>query len=567
MRLIRWLSLLLIVFALAGSFVSASAQSYYFAVERAEVHLYINADGSATVDYVYVFANQPKGATIEYVDIGMPTTQFSTANASADINGKKITDISISTYIDNGIAFGLGANSIPPGKKGTFHARITGIQGMLFYTKPVNNEDYASFNFQPNYFDSSLVTGNTDYPLTLHLPPGIEPEEPRYFTPAGWPGAAEPESGYDQQGSVFYRWRSTEANTANKYRFGASFPARLMPEGVLKRPTLWDTLGIDDDTAMSVGCCAGFLGLITWVSVSSAQAAKKRRLQYMPPRISVEGHGIKRGLTAIEAAILMEQPLDKVLTMTLFSILKKGAATVTSLKPLTLERADPLPETLQPYEIEFLDAFKEKDGPARQKALQSMVVALVKSVGEKMKGFSRKETLEYYRSIMTKAWEQVEAANTPEVKSQRYDELLGWTMLDRDYDRRTREVFSSGPVYVPGWWGRLDPTFARPIGGSAPAAFQGSGAAGVSAAPGSLPHLPGSDFAARVVNSVQNVSSGIVNDVNSFTSGITNRTNPIPQPSSSSSSSRGRSGGGGGRSCACACACAGCACACAGGGR
>ncbi len=567
MRLIRWLSIFLILFALAGSFVRASAQSYYFAVERADVHLYIQADGTATLDYVYVFANQPSGAAIEYVDIGMPTRQYSTSNASADVNGKKITDISTSTYIDNGIAFGLGTNSIPPGKKGTFHARITDIQGMLFFTKPVNNQDYASFNFQPNYFDSSLVTGNTDYTLTLHLPPGIEPEEPRYFTPSGWPGAAEPESGYDQQGNVFYRWRSTEANTISKYRFGASFPARILPEGVLKRPTLWDSLGIDTDTALSVGCCAGFAGFIAFISITSAQAAKKRRLQYMPPRISVEGHGIKRGLTAIEAAILMEQPLDKVLTMTLFSILKKGAATITSPKPLTLERSDPLPETLQPYEIEFLDAFKEKEGTARQKALQSMVVALVKSVGEKMKGFSRKETLEYYKSIMAKAWEQVEAANTPEVKSQRYDELLGWTMLDRDYDRRTREVFTSSPVYIPNWWSRLDPTFARPISGAAPAAFQGGGAA-ASSAPTSLPHLPGSDFAARVVNSVQNLSSDIVGDVTSFTSGITNRTNPVPQTTSSSSgSSRGRGGGGSGRSCACACACAGCACACAGGGR
>jgi len=30
-----------------------------------------------------------------------------------------------------------------------------------------------------------------------------------------------------------------------------------------------------------------------------------------PPKISIEGHGIKRGLTAVEAAILMEEPLDR----------------------------------------------------------------------------------------------------------------------------------------------------------------------------------------------------------------------------------------------------------------
>ena len=42
-----------------------------------------------------------------------------------------------------------------------------------------------------------------------------------------------------------------------------------------------------------------------------------------------------------------------------------------------------------------------------------MMVALVKTVGEKMKGFSRKETLVYYEEIINKAFKQVEeAANT-----------------------------------------------------------------------------------------------------------------------------------------------------------
>ena len=70
-----------------------------------------------------------------------------------------------------------------------------------------------------------------------------------------------------------------------------------------------------------------------------------------------------------------------------------------------------------------------------------MTVKLVSSVSEKMKGFSRRETIEYYKSIMEKAWQQVEAADTPEVKSQKFDQTLEWTMLDRDYDDRTRRVF------------------------------------------------------------------------------------------------------------------------------
>ena len=82
------------------------------------------------------------------------------------------------------------------------------------------------------------------------------------------------------------------------------------------------------------------------------------------------------------------------------------------------------------------------------------MVDLVKSLSRKMKGFSRKETVAYYQDIIERAWKQVEAADTPEVKSEKYDEVMEWTMLDKDYDDRTRRVFTGGPVFVPIWWGR-----------------------------------------------------------------------------------------------------------------
>jgi hypothetical protein len=223
---------------------------------------------------------------------------------------------------------------------------------------------------------------------------------------------------------------------------------------------------------------------------------------------------------------------------------------------LELSMSDPQPADLRPYEQQFLEAFKELDKNKRRSLLQEMTVDLVKSVQQKMKGFSRRETIAYYKDIMNKAWAQVEAANTPEVKSETYDKVMEWTMLDKDYDRRTREVFHSGPVFVPIWWGRYDPGFGG--GTAAPASMPTGGGGGVS-----LPHLPGADFAASMVNGVQNFSTGVIGNVTDFTSRVTNKTNPVPV---STSSGGGRSFGGGG-GCACACACAGCACACAGGGR
>jgi hypothetical protein len=175
-----------------------------------------------------------------------------------------------------------------------------------------------------------------------------------------------------------------------------------------------------------------------------------------------------------------------------------------------------------------------------------------------MKGFSRKETVDYYQSIMERAWKQIEEAGTPEVKSQMFDEALEWTMLDKNYDERTRRVFT-GPVYVPIWWGRYDPGYSSASSGSTGRISVPSGG---SRGPVSL---PGSTFAASVVTGVQGFSSKVLGDVRSFTSGVTNKTNPVPVSTGRSGGGFRSSGGGGG--CACACACAGCACACAGGGR
>jgi len=301
-------------------------------------------------------------------------------------------------------------------------------------------------------------------------------------------------------------------------------------------------------------CCFALFFIV--IPVISAIQGQRRKLQYVPPRIGIEGHGIKRGLTAVEAAILLEQPLDKVMTMILFGVVKKGAAEVVTRDPLELSFATTQPADLNPYEIDFLKAFGQKDLTLRRRDLQDMTVALVKSVGEKMKGFSRKETQDYYRNIMEQAWQQVEAAQTPEVKGQAIDQNLEWTMLDHDYDERSRRVFT-GPIFMPMWWGGYDPMYR-----SSPMTPRTTTPASMSMPSGGRSaSLPGADFAASVVGGVQTMSNKVIGNLNSFTSGVTNVTNPPPPPSTSSYH------GSGGGHCACACACAGCACACAGGGR
>ncbi len=536
---------------------STLAQSYSFRLDREVVHVYWNSDGTMALDYTFTFTNNPGAHVIDFVDVGLPNSSYSYNSITADVNGSPVAVSTDYQGSGSGVAVDLGSRAIQPGQSGTVHLYVGTISRVLYPDS--EDETYASAVFAPTWFGSQYVTGTTDLTVIFHLPPGVKPEEPRWHAaPSGFP--SEPQTGFDADGRITYTWQNPSASASRSYKFGASFPRTYVPAEAIYTPPpqpAFDFSSIFDSLFNLV--CFGTVCFFMLSPILGIVQSQRRKLKYLPPKISIEGHGIKRGLTAVEAAILMEQPLDKVMTMILFGAIKKGAATVTKRDPLEVQAAARLPEGVHAYEKQFLEAFQQPAGIKRQKALQEMMVALVRAVSDKMKGFSRKETIDFYKGIMERAWQQVEAADTPEVKSQKFDEALEWTMLDRDYDDRTRRVFT-GPIYLPTWWGRYDPSYSpRPASTSGPAAppmpSQGSRA------------LPGADFAASVVTGVQTFSQKVLGDVSAFTSKVTGVTNPMPKTSSGSGRSFGSGGRSGGCACACACACAGCACACAGGGR
>ena len=553
--MLRKIVLIMILLAALVLPISVSAQDlpYHFQVNKETVHVYWNSDGTMSLDYTWVFTNLPNSHAIDFVDVGMPNRYFDMSTVKADVGGASAS-VSKGDYAGDGSGFAvvMGNRAIPAGGTGTVHVYVGKIEQVLYPDD--SDEKYASAAFTPTYFGSQYVSGTTDLTLVYHFPKNMAPEEPRWHgAPSGF---SDPETAYDANNHIIYTWNSATARASTYYLFGASFPRSYVPaDSIYVKPV---EPPISSDTIFSLFCAAFFGFIFIGVPALSIYSNNKRKLQYLSPRVAIEGHGIKRGLTAVEAAILMEQPLDKVMTMILFGVIKKDAAEVVTREPLVIKSADPIPDGLHDYELDFLRAFKEESPKTRQGLLQEMMVKLVRLVSEKMKGFSRKETLDYYKAIMEKAWQQVEAADTPEVKSQKFDEALEWTMLDKDYDERTRRVFR-GPMYAPMWWGRYDPTYRHAsspkltVGSNRPASSSGRNA------------LPGADFAAQVVTGVETFSQKVVGNVNTFTEKVTGATNPLPKPSSNVRSGRG--GGGGGRSCACACACAGCACACAGGGR
>ena len=424
-RLLTILFILLIAFGLP---ISTLAQGdYYFSVDEETVNVYWNSDGTVSLNYVFVFTNQPGAHIIDFVDVGMPNYSFDMDTVSADVGGVPVS-VSSSDYQGSGSGFAvvMGSQAIDPGRSGRVNVHVGSIENMIY--EDSDDTNYASGEFAPMWFGSQYVTGNTLLTVTFHLPPGIQPEEPRYHIPQSWPGENEPRTGLDPEGRVTYTWMAT-ANAYSRYTFGASFPRTYVPASVIQTEPVFTAPSVNFDDIIGLGCC-GFFGFMFFgMPIIGVINGQRRKLKYLPPKISIEGHGIKRGLTAVEAAILMEQPLDKVMTMILFGVVKKGAAEVVKRDPLELKIIEPQPTGLHEYETGFLKAFEPANTKKqRRDDLQTVTIQLVKSISQKMKGFSHKETVAYYKSIMERAWQQIAEADTPEVQTKLLDEAMEWTM-------------------------------------------------------------------------------------------------------------------------------------------
>ncbi len=536
--------LLLAALVLVVPLQAALAQDYRFRVDSNISSVYVQEDGSIDIVYDITFTNDPGAHVIDIVDIGLPNNHYDLSSAKASIDGQPVTGIYKSEWLDTGVEIHLGRNQIMPGQTGTVHLEISNPH-MVYQDD--QDQEYASVRFYPHYYQGTGY-GTTYLRVSFYFPPGVQPDETRYhdqvFTEAYTEG--------DRQVMV---WVNADARADRQYQFGVSFPKRYVNQ-VYTKPAfdfaavILGVMGALFGTLLPFTICGGIVLWIVLGAVVGYARQRKRLMEYMPPLVSVEGLGIKRGLTAVEAATLLGAPLNRVLTMILFGLVKKGAVRVVSDKPLRLEKADPLPEGIHSYENDFLAAVNTKGGLS-EKELVAVTTKLIKDVNQKMKGFHAKDTIAYYGDIVSQAWKQVEGANTPEV----VDENLEWMMMDKDFEEKLPQTFGPRPVPIPAWW--WAPSTPSPTSAAKPVSGKPAPSTG---APQTV---PGAQFADSVVSRVGSLSNTIVTNVSDFTARVTRVTHPVPVATSSGRSS----GSSGGSSCACACACAGCACACAGGGR
>jgi hypothetical protein len=269
--------------------------------------------------------------------------------------------------------------------------------------------------------------------------------------------------------------------------------------------------------------------------------------------MQIEALGIKRGLTAVEAAQLIELPPQKVAVTMLYSLLMKKAVSVEGVEPNIKLKVLQNPQELRYYEIEFLKSINP-DGILNEEKLAHTIMYLRDTIDYKLKGYCREDTIKYYKDIVGKAWKQVETAQTPELASNLFNENLLWLLMDGRYVDRTKETFTP-IIFIPNpdwWWYSYNRRYLPTLG--LPSTQQSS----------SIPSIPGTDFANSIATSLEQASSKLVSDIEKFTKNILP---PPPQKIQSIEPVQHKS-----KcvcacaSCACACVCVSCACACASGG-
>lgn len=506
------------------------AQDYSFSIPEFVCNVSIEEDRSLFIYYSIEFFCNYGAHSIDIIDIGFPGENYELSSISAEIDGFSLSDIRPSTCIPVGVEVHLGSYAINPGHSGVF--MLSGRNPNMVF-RDTNYDEYASVEFSATWFDENLTTGTSDYVLRIQFPPGAEPGSVRYHD---YPYSV---SYVTEEGRVVYEWQWSWT-PVYEYTVGVSFPDSLVSGKLTERP-----VSVYTSTRSSAGTRSGSMFIIMpffsvpiliIILISVFNLIRKNR--YLPPRIGIEGVGVKRGLTAPMVALLMEKKFDRVFALIIYGLIHKKI-----LKPeisekgsglVRISRSEDQTIQLRDYEKKLMDSFSfdmyGKVSKIDSDLLKGIFVDMIENLQKKMKSFSAKETKDYYRYIIEKAWRKVKNADSERIAAELLEDQFQWLMLDRDYKEKSADI--SG-IYVPvhHYW----------VGGSS---VTGNGGMSIS------------QFCNQVAGTLESAANSIVGSFSGLTSSVTSVTNPVP-----SSGGSYRSGSG------CACACAGCACACAGGGR
>jgi hypothetical protein len=589
------------------------AQAYDFSVPEMRLQTFIQPDASAALEYDITFANSSFGRPIDIVDIGTPHDNYDLTNMSASMNGVELTDIRPSEFVDPGVEIHLQGQTIPPGGQSTLHFEFV-MPDMVY--QDTTDEGFASLRITPTFFDEDFVVGPTDVWILVHMLPEVTSEEVLFQNVPFTDKVI-----FEEHPVAVWRWPDGQATGPNLV--GVSFAKRgmnrvieqsaleLVIEWLEDNPGIHLVLGI-----LTVGLFAvtffrfsGGTGVsvfvllvvgLGWLLISRTGSIllvlpatavlfgvnewqlTRRKERYLPAIAQVEGGGIKRGLTAPEAAVILELPLNKILTLIIFGLMEKGILRQVGDTPLKVEAspefqfvnlkrekrkqqrlhvAEEVGTVMRTYEHPFLDSIEEAgDKPVHDIDFSQPMKTLIESTADRLKGFDLSDTQDYYRRIIRRALEEAKRIGEIPERERYIDRHLQWLLLDEEY-----------PTIFPRRGYHYRPIWIRP--------FASSDRMGAPSMPSAGGTRPGStslgDVAASFAGWTENTMGDLASSIAPGSlqiegpGGIANLSGADKVTGDifkSLASSSGGSGGGGG-SCACACAGCACACACAGGGR
>jgi hypothetical protein len=543
-RQLAALSVIVLILFL-GSFLTnvrfARAQSVTTSVSQEWAQIQINTDRSIYLLYNITFTYR-SGSPQGIFRVGMPQGGFQIQYAE-DLSGDTLQyqDVSSGSY------YGIDVYLKQPivlNQPYTFVV-YTLVPNMIY--NDTTNPGNAGLLFYQATF-SGVIGNVTDLRVEIILPPGVQKTDVK--SPSG--SLFDNVTQTDNVTTVF--WERTDWSPGQQFTSGVSFPAAY----VSSAPP--PTSGPFPDAATTA-----LLILVFFIVAAAIIVGFKRigRMAYATPRMSIEALGANRTLTAVEAALVLDQKPVRVLTMILYGLLLKRVVAVTETDPLIkLTKLEPAQGQPAPvpryYEMDYLNAIRP-DGTLDEQKLAHTYMELTDSVDLKLRGYSRDDTTNYYKSIVDKAWIQVTQAGTPELKGDAVDKNLQWLLSDDKFEDRFRTAFPPGIIIYPNpawWWywgGLHTPTGQQrpPTPVTAP-----------TAPPVQAKPIPGQDFANNIVRGVQTASNNIVKNVQDFSNKLVPyKSSPSQHPVGAKPSCVCAC-----HACACACACVSCACACAGGG-
>lgn len=521
---------------------TVAAWSGTYHLDNEWVKIWINQNG--TIDLFYnITLTLDSGDNINTITVGQPKADF-TIGETIDQDGNNLSAIDVSQGSDFKVKVTL-QSPLQAGQTIWF-TLTTNVAHMIY--NDTQNPGNVGMQFIPTWYNANIQ----DLRVSIVLPPNVTTDMVK--TSMNWTNA------FMEDGQLAVYWEENDLSPNEQFPVGISFPKEYVQNYDTQPPN-----GFSIDFSSIAPYFVGFLFLIGFIFIVVVGIITASKKQYLSPQISMETLGVKHGLTAVEASYLLDLKPTKIVTEILYSLLKKRALWVEATKPSIKLRIMPdfkdkagSSETpLRYYEIAFLKAIGE-DGALNEEKLAETVMSLRDNIEEKMRGYCRRDTIDYYRNIVTKAWTQVEQAGTPELASNAYDEQLLWLLLDPNVKDHTQTAFQNrafepNPLWLWYWYGY---THYNPNPIIKPSTT-------IPTLPTKPPSIPGAEFANNVATSLESTANSIVVNVEKFANSI------LPAPLSKASNEPTQHNATcvcACHACACACACVSCACACAGGG-